>query len=80
MLALTPPRIKDPVIDELIELVITAPTRESLIACTRALDRVLLWGHYVIPNWHLRKRRLLYSDKFSRPAKLAKFGTSYSLW
>jgi hypothetical protein len=40
-LALTPPRIKDPVIDELIELVITAPTRESLIACTRALVRVL---------------------------------------
>ena len=72
--------IKDPVVDELIELVITAPSRESLIARTRALDRVLLWGHYVIPNWHLRKQRILYWDKFSRPKKPARFGTSTSLW
>ncbi|MGH6886498.1 MAG: extracellular solute-binding protein, partial [Geminicoccales bacterium] len=42
--------IKDPVVDELIELVIQAPTRESLVQRTRALDRVLLWGHYVIPQ------------------------------
>ncbi len=72
--------IKDPVIDELIELVITAVSRESLVARTRALDRVLLWGHYVIPNWHLRKLRILYWDKFSRPEKLANFGTSTDLW
>jgi len=72
--------IKDPVIDELIELVIVAPTRESLVARTRALDRVLLWNHFVIPNWHLREQRLLYWDKFDRPAEPAKFGTSWSLW
>ena len=72
--------IKDPVIDELIELLITAPTRESLIARTRALDRVLLWGHYMIPNWHLRKQRILYWDKFSRPEQPARFGTSTDLW
>jgi microcin C transport system substrate-binding protein len=72
--------IKDPVIDELIELVITAATRESLIARTRALDRVLLWGHYVIPNWHLRRQRILYWDKFSRPEQPARFGTSTDLW
>jgi microcin C transport system substrate-binding protein len=72
--------IKDPVVDELIELVITAPSRESLIARTRALDRVLLWGHYVIPNWHLRKQRILYWDKFSRPEQPARFGTSTGLW
>ena len=41
--------INDPAVDELIELVIAAPDRESLIARTRALDRVLLWGHYVDP-------------------------------
>jgi len=72
--------IKDPVVDELIELVIMAPTRESLVARTRALDRVLLWGHYVIPNWHLRTQRILYWDKFSRPAQPARFGTSVDLW
>lgn len=72
--------IKDPVVDELIELVITAPTRESLIARTRALDRVLSWGHYVIPNWHLRKQRILFWDKFGRPEKPAKNGTSVDRW
>jgi len=72
--------IKDPVIDALIEEVIKAPTRESLVSRTRALDRVLLWGHYVIPNWHLRKQRILYWDKFSRPEKPARFGTSTDLW
>jgi microcin C transport system substrate-binding protein len=72
--------IQDPVIDELIELVIQAPSRESLVARTRALDRVLLHGHFVIPNWHLRFQRILYWDKFSRPDKPAKFGTSIALW
>jgi microcin C transport system substrate-binding protein len=72
--------IKDPVIDELIELLIVAPTRESLIARTQALDRVLLWNHFLIPNWHLQTMRILYWDKFSRPEKPAKFGTSTRLW
>jgi microcin C transport system substrate-binding protein len=72
--------IKDPVIDELIELVITAPSRESLVARTRALDRVLLWGHYVIPNWHLRIDRILHWDKFSRPEVTPHRGTSIDYW
>jgi microcin C transport system substrate-binding protein len=72
--------IQDPVIDELIELLIQAPDRASLVAHTRALDRVLLHGHYVIPHWHLRFQRILYWDKFSRPAATAKFGTSTTLW
>ena len=59
--------IKDPVIDELIELVIQAPDRESLVFRTRALDRVLLSGYYVIPNWHIQGDRILYWDKFSGP-------------
>jgi microcin C transport system substrate-binding protein len=72
--------IKDPVIDELIELVITAPSRESLVTRTRALDRVLLWGHYVIPNWHQRTQRLLFWDKFSRPETPSRRGTSVNWW
>ena len=66
--------IKDPVIDELIELVIAAPTRESLIARTRALDRVLLWGHYVVPNWHIQAYRVAYWNKFGRPEVSQKYG------
>ena len=51
--------IKDPVVDQLIELLIKAPTRESLIHRTRALDRVLLAGHYLVPAWHLKSDRLI---------------------
>lgn len=72
--------IRDPVVDELIELVITAPTRESLVARTRALDRVLLAGFYVIPNWHIRADRVLHWDKFSRPAMATKNGVMTSRW
>ena len=59
--------IKDPVIDELIELVIAAPDRKSLVARTRALDRVLLWGHFLIPNWHIPMHRIVYWNKLDRP-------------
>jgi len=72
--------IKDPVVDELVELVISAPDRESLVARTRALDRVLLSGYYVIPNWHVRIQRILYWDKFSRPQITPKTGTSIAYW
>lgn len=72
--------IKDPVVDELIEMIITAPDRESLVARTRALDRVLLSGHYIIPNWHLDRDRILSWDKFSRPSVTPNRGTSTNYW
>lgn len=72
--------VKDPVVDELIELVIRAPDRESLIARTRALDRVLLWGHYVIPQWHNRIIRVAYWDKFGHPATPPKAGIDLDTW
>ncbi|NNE84548.1 MAG: ABC transporter substrate-binding protein [Alphaproteobacteria bacterium] len=74
--------IADPVIDELIELVITATTRESLVQRTRALDRALLWGHYVIPQFHLASDRIAFWDKFGRPEKIPLLGeaTNLSAW
>ncbi len=72
--------IRDPVVDELIELLIEAPTRESLVARTRALDRVLLAGFHVIPNWHIQADRVLYWDKFSRPATPTRSGVMTSRW
>jgi microcin C transport system substrate-binding protein len=72
--------IKDPVIDELVELVISAPDRDSLVARTRALDRVLLFGYYVIPNWHVRVQRILHWDKFGRPGITPRNGTSIAYW
>jgi len=72
--------IKDPVIDELIDLVISAPDRKSLVARTRALDRVLLNGYYVIPNWHAATDRVLYWNKYSRPSVVPDRGTSTDYW
>src|SRR5690606_37881687 len=50
--------IKSPVIDDLIEKIIRASSREELVAYTRALDRILLAGHYVIPHWHVNYFRV----------------------
>jgi microcin C transport system substrate-binding protein len=72
--------IKDPVIDELIEMVIAAPTREELVQRTRALDRVLQWNHIVIPHWHTPYDRVLYWDKFSRPSVVPDRGASLFTW
>lgn len=63
--------IKDPVIDEMIESIIQAPDREELVARVRAMDRVLLAGHYVIPMWHYPKWRMAYWSKLQRPETLS---------
>lgn len=59
--------IKDPVVDTLIDQLINAPDRKTLVSTTRALDRVLLWGHYVVPHWHIRAHRVVYWNKFGKP-------------
>jgi microcin C transport system substrate-binding protein len=72
--------IKDPVVDKLVDLVIAAPDRQSLVHRTRALDRVLLWGHYVIPQWHINVFRVAYWDKFGRPEKTPKYALAFDAW
>lgn len=66
--------IKNPVVDKLIDMIVTAPDRQELIYRTHALDRVLLWNYYVIPQWHLDYMRLAYWDKFGKPAISPKYG------
>jgi microcin C transport system substrate-binding protein len=72
--------IKDPVVDELIEMIILAPDRDTLVACCRALDRILLWGHYLIPNWHNRTFRVAYWNRFGRPEITPRYGVGFSSW
>ena len=72
--------IRNPVIDELIELVISAPDRNSLVARTRALDRVLLWHHYLIPNWHITKHRIVYWNKFAHPEITPRYALGFYTW
>jgi microcin C transport system substrate-binding protein len=68
--------IKNPAIDKLIERVIFAKDRQDLVAATKALDRVLLWNHYVVPQWTYPKQRTARWDRFSRPAVMPKYGLS----
>jgi microcin C transport system substrate-binding protein len=74
--------IKDPVVDELITLIIKAPTREDLVARVHALDRVLQWGFYTIPQWHLNYWRLAWWSKLKHPEKLSPItpGISDTWW
>ncbi|OQW95664.1 MAG: ABC transporter substrate-binding protein [Beggiatoa sp. IS2] len=59
--------LKNPAVDALIEKVIYAPNRQALITAVHALDRVLLHGDYVVPNWYIGTHRISYWDKFDRP-------------
>jgi microcin C transport system substrate-binding protein len=68
--------IKNPAIDELIERVIFAKTRPELVAATKALDRVLLWNHYVVPQWTYGKQRTARWNRFGRPENMPKYGVS----
>jgi len=73
--------IKDPAIDQLIELIIAAPDRESLIMRTRALDRVLQWHQFVIPQFRSGKELVAYWNRFSRPEKVAKYSPiAFDTW
>jgi len=72
--------ISNEVIDSLIEKVISAKDREDLIVTTRALDRVLLWNHYVIPQWHISAYRTLYWDIFDKPSVRPKYSLGTNTW
>jgi microcin C transport system substrate-binding protein len=74
--------IKNPAVDAMIEKISTASNYEDLVAATRALDRILLWNHYVVPQWSYSKLRTARWDRFSRPNPLPKYGISAfpTLW
>jgi microcin C transport system substrate-binding protein len=68
--------IKNPAIDALIERIIFAKDRAELVAATRALDRVLLWNHYVVPQFTIDVARTARWDRFGRPEKLPEYGAA----
>ena len=59
--------IRDPAVDSLIDEVMAASNREDFYAATRALDRVLLWNFYWIPDNGMPGYRLVHWDKFGKP-------------
>lgn len=62
--------IKDPVVDRLVDAIIYAETQDELTAACRALDRVLWYGYYVVPNWYMASWRLAYSSRLRQPDTL----------
>jgi len=72
--------IKSKVVDTLLDALTKAKNKEDLVAAGRALDRVLLWEHYVIPNWHSGVFRVAYWDKFGLPATLPKYNLGFQAW
>jgi microcin C transport system substrate-binding protein len=73
--------IKNPAIDSLVETLIFAPNRESLVTACKALDRALLWNHYVVPMWYIDYERTARWDRFGRPEKLPDLSPGFpSVW
>jgi len=72
--------VDSPVVDELIEKLISAKTRKELTTAIHALDRVLLWGHYVIPLYHSNTDRIAYWDFLEYPDKIPLYGIVIESW
>lgn len=73
--------IENPAIDKLIKRIIFAKDREELIAASRAMDRVLLWNHYLVPGWGLQATRVARWNRFSHPDPLPKYAVGFpAIW
>lgn len=73
--------VKDPVIDELINIIINSDDREELIAATKAMDRILMWEQYVVPGWTSPFSRIARWDRFSHAKQLPEFAIGFpTVW
>ncbi len=73
--------IKNKAVDDLVERIIFAKTRDDLVAATRALDRVLLWNHYVVPMWYIAYERTARWNRFGKPAKIPDYSVGFpDIW
>ena len=72
--------INSPVVDAMIDHVVDARSREELTIAVRALDRVLLWGHYLIPQWYSPYDRVAYASKLHRPQSEPLYSTDIFTW
>lgn len=72
--------LKNPVVDQLIELIINSTDRPTLTSRVHALDRVLLWEFIGIPEYHSKRSRIAYWNKFAQPKIKPKDGVGFSTW
>jgi len=69
--------VQNPVVDALVDKIVYARTQQDLTLASHALDRVLWYGYYVVPNWYLAAHRLAYCRKFSQPVTLPLYYNPY---
>ena len=69
--------VKNPVLDEIIEKLISAKSREKLVTYTKVLDRILLFNYYLIPQFHIGHYRVAYWNKFSKPTVSPKYDLGF---
>jgi microcin C transport system substrate-binding protein len=69
--------IKNPAVDAIIRKIVQASDRAELEAATAALDRVLLWNHYLVPGWTLRASRVARWDRFGHPEPLPEYSIGF---
>ena len=72
--------LKNEVVDHLLQKLLNAASLQELKAAGRALDRVLLWHHLVIPHWHNKSFRIAYWDKFGLPEIQPKYSLGFNSW
>lgn len=71
--------VNSPVVDDLVGKIVYATNRDELSAACKALDRVLWFGYYTIPNWYLPVHRLGFKDVFAQPKKLPSYYDTFQL-
>jgi microcin C transport system substrate-binding protein len=74
------PGVCDPAADALVERMVTAQDRDTLTTAAHALDRVLLWRWYMVPNWHSRTFHIAYWDRFGHPDVPIRDGFNFDTW
>ncbi len=72
--------VDDPAVDAIIQHLISAKSREELTTAVHALDRVLLWGHYVIPLYHSNTDRIAYWNFLEYPNEIPLYGIVIDSW
>jgi microcin C transport system substrate-binding protein len=70
----------DPAVDSLVNAIVGAKTHEDMVTAAHALDRVLLWGWYMVPQWYLREVHVAYWNRFGHPDKPVRTGVDFAAW
>jgi microcin C transport system substrate-binding protein len=70
----------DPAVDSLVNGIVGAKTHGDMVTAAHALDRVLLWGWYMVPQWYLREVHVAYWNRFGHPDKPVRTGLDFAAW